>query len=83
MIRATSIHFKENKGYLNTILHQAGFALSDVIQLKYYTTDVTKFSQAMTEIVPPIDGKHTSTLLGVTALFHSDIMVEIEAVGVK
>ena len=31
---------------LETVLHQAGVRLSDVVRLTYYTTDIEAFSQA-------------------------------------
>ena len=72
---------------IETILRQAGFQFSDIIQLKYYTTDIVAFSEAAKELLERISKggckPPSSTLLGVTALFHPDIMVEIEAVAVK
>lgn len=71
---------------IETVLHQAGFQLSNIVQLKYYTTDIVAFSEAVKELMERISKegcKPSSTLLGVTALFHPDIMVEIEAIAVK
>lgn len=71
---------------IETVLHQAGFEFSDIVQFKYYTTDIVAFSEAAKELMERIikkGCKPSSTLLGVTALFHPDIMVEIEAIAVK
>jgi enamine deaminase RidA (YjgF/YER057c/UK114 family) len=67
---------------LETVLKGAGMTLADVVRLNYYTTDVAAYLQASGEVAqrfatgsPPPAG----TLLGVAALFHPDILIEIEA----
>jgi enamine deaminase RidA (YjgF/YER057c/UK114 family) len=67
---------------LETVLKGAGLTLANVVRLNYYTTDVAAYVQASGEVAnrfaadrPPPAG----TLLGVAALFHPDILVEIEA----
>ncbi len=70
---------------LETVLHQAGVRLSDVDRLTYYTTDIEAFSQAgavLGERLGNGGGKPASTLLGVSSLFHPDIVIEIEATAV-
>ena len=67
---------------LEAVLKAAGMTLADVVRLNYYTTDVGGYLQAAASVAdrfaaggPPPAG----TLLGVAALFHPDIMIEIEA----
>jgi enamine deaminase RidA (YjgF/YER057c/UK114 family) len=70
---------------LETVLGQAGLKLSNVVRLNYYTRDVPAFIQAATTFGPRLRGagcQPASTLLGVAALFHPDILVEIEATAV-
>jgi enamine deaminase RidA (YjgF/YER057c/UK114 family) len=78
---------KQAMANLETVLQAGGFDLTDVVRLNFYTTDIGKFMQgaaggglvrlAETNVRP------ASTLLGVAALFHPDIMVEIEATAMK
>lgn len=71
---------------LETVLEQAGFHLSQLVQLKYYTTDMAAFSAAthvLAERFAQGECRPASTLLGVNALFHPDILVEIEALAVR
>ncbi len=70
---------------LGTVLKEAGLSLSNVIKFNYYTTDVKAFSKAgrvLGERLTKGECKPASTLLGVAALYHPDILVEIEAVAV-
>jgi enamine deaminase RidA (YjgF/YER057c/UK114 family) len=67
---------------LETVLKGADLTLADVVRLNYYTTDIPAYLQASGEVAqrfaagaPPPAG----TLLGVAALFHPDILIEIEA----
>jgi enamine deaminase RidA (YjgF/YER057c/UK114 family) len=67
---------------LETVLTQAGFTLSDVVRLNYYTTDVDRFVTSAAEGLGRLveaGCRPSSTLLGVARLFHRDILVEIEA----
>jgi enamine deaminase RidA (YjgF/YER057c/UK114 family) len=67
---------------LETVLQGAGFALSDVVRLNYYTTDVDAFiASAAAGLGRLVEAgcRPASTLLGVARLFHRDILVEIEA----
>ncbi len=67
---------------LETVLQQAGFQLSDVVRLNYYTTDVDRFVQAAPaglRRLAEAGCRPASTLLGVARLFHPAILVEIEA----
>ncbi|HVT02927.1 MAG TPA: RidA family protein [Thermoanaerobaculia bacterium] len=70
---------------LETVLDHAGLKLANVVRLNYYTRDVAAFMQAGTTYGPRLHGagcQPASTLLGVAALFHPDILVEIEATAV-
>ncbi|HXC52035.1 MAG TPA: RidA family protein [Candidatus Limnocylindrales bacterium] len=67
---------------LETVLSAAGFSLSDVVRVTYYTTDVDAFIEGAGAGVGRLVGagcRTASTLLGVARLFHPDILVEIEA----
>ena len=62
-----------------------GMALANGVRLNYYTTNVAAFM----EVSPTIGSRLHSAgcqpaavLLGVAALFHPDILVEIEATAV-
>ena len=70
---------------VQTVLHNAGLELSHVVRLNYYTTDVDAFTKAGGVLGKRLSGvgcRPSSTLLGVAALFHPDILVEIEATAV-
>lgn len=70
---------------LETVLHQAGVNLSNVVRLTYYTTDVAAFTEAgqvLGERLSKGGCRPASTLLGVASLFHPDILVEIEATAI-
>jgi enamine deaminase RidA (YjgF/YER057c/UK114 family) len=67
---------------LEAVLKAAGMTFADVVRLNYYTTDIPAYLKASGEVAqrftsgaPPPAG----TLLGVAALFHPDILIEIEA----
>jgi enamine deaminase RidA (YjgF/YER057c/UK114 family) len=56
-----------------------------VVRLNYYTTDVAAYLEAAPHVADPFASlavKPAGTLLGVAALFHPDIMIEIEATAV-
>ena len=70
---------------LETVLRQAGLKLANVVRLNYYTRDVPAFIEAASTFGPRLHAagcRPASTLLGVTTLFHPDILVEIEATAV-
>jgi len=67
------------------VLGLAGMTLGNVARLNYYTTDVADFSRAAAVVgrrLAESGCRPVSTLLGVAALFHPDVMVEIEATAV-
>lgn len=71
---------------LEAVLRQAGLTLAHVVRLNYYTTDVPAFMEGASIIgarLARVTPKPSGTLLGVTALFHPDVMVEIEATAVE
>jgi enamine deaminase RidA (YjgF/YER057c/UK114 family) len=71
---------------LETVLEQAGYQLSDVVRLNYYTTDVDRFVQAAAVGLGRLRAagcRPASTWLGVARLFHPDILVEIEATAMS
>lgn len=71
---------------LETVLAAAGFGLGDVVRLTYYTTDVDTFiasSRAGLGRLIAAGCRPASTLLGVSRLFHRDILVEIEATAMR
>lgn len=70
---------------LEAVLDAGGLSMSNVVRLNYFTTDVPAFIEAGPQWIGrlgALDPKPASTLLGVAALFHPDIMVEIEATAV-
>jgi enamine deaminase RidA (YjgF/YER057c/UK114 family) len=70
---------------LETVLRDAGMTLRNVVRLNYYVTQMPAFLEASAQVGPRLiaEGcKPPGTLLGVTALFHPDILVEIEATAV-
>lgn len=70
---------------LEAVLRAAGMALSDVVRLNYYTTDVDAFMSASAVLGERLGaaGVHPpGTLLGVTRLAFPELMVEIEATAV-
>lgn len=70
---------------LKDALAAAGMDPTNIVRLNMYTTDVPGFMESAGEIVPIFAGdgcKPVSTLLGVTALFEPELMVELEATAV-
>ena len=70
---------------LETVLGQAGAALSDVVRLNYYVIDIEAFFGAMETIGPRLAQakcQPASTLLAVAGLALPPLLVEIEATAV-
>ena len=70
---------------LETVLENAGFEMSDVARLNFYTTDVDGTMEAWSLIKDRLARtgcRQVSTLLGVARLYHPDILIEIEATAV-
>jgi enamine deaminase RidA (YjgF/YER057c/UK114 family) len=81
-----SAQFHRALDNLETVLGQAGLALSDVVRLNYYVTDVPAFLQAVPgagERLKAARCKPSSTLLGVSRLAQPEWMIEIEATAVE
>jgi len=71
---------------LEFVLKQCGLTLSNVVRLNYYTTNLAEFMAASSVIGPRLAKagcQPSSTLLGVSGLFHPDVMIEIEATAVE
>ena len=70
---------------LETVLKQAGFSLSDVVRLNYYTTDVDAYIEAAHvagQRLAESGCRAASTLLGVSRLAFPQLVIEIEATAV-
>jgi enamine deaminase RidA (YjgF/YER057c/UK114 family) len=68
---------------LDAVLKKGGMTFANVVRLNYYVTDVQGFLQASAQAATRLgDAKPPGTLLGVAALFHPDIVIEIEATAV-
>lgn len=70
---------------LETVLNQAGFNLSNVVRLNYYTTDVDAFIEAAEVAggrLAEAGCRAASTLLGVSRLAFPQLLIEIEATAV-
>ena len=67
------------------VLQAAGMSSENIIRMNVYTLDVDAFMGNAEQIVPlwaNAGCKPVSTLLGVSRLFHPDIMVELEITAV-
>ena len=67
---------------LETVLAQAGYELSDVVRMNYYTTNVDRFFEAYEALAVRLAEagcRPAGTLLGVASLAYPELMVEIEA----
>jgi enamine deaminase RidA (YjgF/YER057c/UK114 family) len=70
---------------LEAVLQGAGMALSDVVRLNMYTTDVDAVMGGLESIGPRLAQaglKNSSTLLGVQRLAFPELMIELEATAV-
>lgn len=77
--------FKLAWGNLKEALAEAEMDATNIVRMNMYTTDVPGFMAAAGELVPIFanDGcRPVSTLLGVTALFEPELMIELEATAV-
>ncbi len=71
---------------LEQVLTGTGFSLSDVIRLNYYTTSVDGFFAQYDAVLKRIQAGNahfSSTLLGVSRLAFPQLLVEVEATGIK
>jgi enamine deaminase RidA (YjgF/YER057c/UK114 family) len=70
---------------LESVLAKAGMTLANVVRLNYYVTDIQAYfhhSGPAADRLTKAGCKPPGTLLGVAALFHPDILVELEATAV-
>lgn len=71
---------------LETVLHQAGYGLSDVVRLDYYTTDADQL-MANWDVIrgrfEPTGQQAGGVLLGVSRLAVPELLIEIEAIAAK
>lgn len=72
---------------LESLLETAGYSLTDVIHITYYTTDIPAYIEAHSEIaMPRLEASNcqpSCTLLEISRLGFSESMIEIEATAVK
>ncbi len=67
---------------LETLLHEVGFQLQNVIRLNWYVTDVDLFRRcaaAWLDRLAKAGCRPASTLLGVARLAYPELLVEVEA----
>ena len=65
---------------LETLLHAAGYSLTDLVRLNTYTTDIDAYGVARAVVADRLaDARYTATLLGVTRLARPELLVELEA----
>lgn len=73
---------------LETVLRAAGYGLSDVVRLNYYTTDIESYWKAdeAVDVVGRFERagcRPASTLLGVADLAWPELLVEMDATAVQ
>jgi enamine deaminase RidA (YjgF/YER057c/UK114 family) len=77
---------KQTMDNVEKVLSEAGFSLSDVVRLNYYTTDVDQFFanyEVVTGRLTEAGAQVSSTLLGISRLAFPELLVEIEATAIK
>lgn len=70
---------------LKAAISEADMEPAHIVRMNIYTTDVVQFMEKAEDIIPifAADGvEPVCTLLGISALFDPDLMVEIEATAV-
>jgi enamine deaminase RidA (YjgF/YER057c/UK114 family) len=87
------VHLGDMRGQVNqaldnleALLQAAGFGLSDLVRLNYYTTDADLLLRHWDVISSRLSGAGAqvgSTLLGVARLAFPELLVEIEGTAVK
>lgn len=79
-VKTQSIQIFEN---IKSILETCGAALSDIVKLGIFTTDISQiagYREARDQFIN-LDTPPTSTLLEVKGLFRNDVFIEIEVVA--
>jgi enamine deaminase RidA (YjgF/YER057c/UK114 family) len=77
--------FQQAWSNLKDALTASNMDASNIVRLNMYTTDTEAFMAHAEEIVPIYAGdgcRPVCTLLGVTALFEPELMIELEATAV-
>lgn len=79
-LRAQTVQVMEN---IRGILEAAGCTMDDIVRLNIFLTDMSQI-QIVREVRAPYfsDPYPAMTGVGVTALGHEDVMIEIEAIAV-
>ncbi len=71
---------------LEVLFKQAGFKLSDIVRITYYTTDIKGFTKANLEVLSKWlkknNCKPATSLIGVAALAHPACTIELEVTAV-
>lgn len=70
---------------IEAVLVQAGLGFANVVRIRVFTTNVGETLGNWDAVVGPLNAmgsRPASTLLGVTALFSPDLLVEIEVTAV-
>ena len=71
---------------LETVLHQAGYTLKNVVRLNFYTTSIEQFFAAYGQVMGRLQVSGcvpSSTLTEVNALAFPQLLIEIEATAVR
>lgn len=71
---------------IEAVLNEAGMGLSNIVRIRVFATDVQAALENWGDVVGRLnaaDCRPASTLVGTTALFHPDMMVEIEATAME
>jgi enamine deaminase RidA (YjgF/YER057c/UK114 family) len=70
---------------LEAVLAKGGAKLKDVVRMTYYVKDIPAFRKANPILLKRYTAagcNPTTSLIGVSALFHPDILFEVEATAV-
>jgi enamine deaminase RidA (YjgF/YER057c/UK114 family) len=71
---------------LEEVLRGAGFGVSDIVRLTFYTTDVDRYLENRDVVMDRLvraGCRFAATLLGVSRLAQPELLIEIEATAVK
>ena len=71
---------------LETVLAAAGYSLSDVVRLNYYTTDLDQLFanfEVVVERLSAVGCQPSGTMLEVSRLAFPELLIEIEATAVR
>jgi enamine deaminase RidA (YjgF/YER057c/UK114 family) len=71
---------------LETVVHEAGFELSDIVRITVYVTDLDAYREAAPAVgarLGKAGARYSSTLLEIARLALPQLLVEIEATAVR